>query len=281
MASKALEDLGYNCIDNMPVELLPAFFDHMDQATHAQTTAASPINEKQALVLDARNQRSITLLPQLLEKRLEKDPSLELVFLDAKDEVLMRRFSETRHRHPLSPTGSVDDGILKERELLSKVRNMAHHCIDTSDFSSRDLRHRMLKMYSDPLIGGNSLKVTIMSFGYKYGVPLNSDLVMDVRFLKNPYFEPALRVKTGLDQDVQAYVMGQEDAKTFVDKLSDWARFLLPRYQQEGKSYLQISIGCTGGQHRSVAIAQALQKAIRDMEYDCEVLHRQLESPHV
>ena len=268
-ATKIFEDLGYYCVDNLPVPLLSNFFDVMGQSFGEFS--------KIALVIDARDKEGIAELPNEIQKNLLRGKNVNLLFLDANNDVLIRRYSETRHKHPLSPTGSVAEGIQKERDVLTPIKEMARFVIDTSQLSPADLRKKISSIFNDTSSGKNQMTVAVSSFGFKYGLPSNSDIVFDVRFLNNPYFHPELKEKTGLEPEVQKFVMGQEDAGVFLKKIEDVLSFLLPRYEVEGKSYFQISIGCTGGQHRSVAMANEVQKIVQKMGFDVKVEHRELD----
>jgi len=201
---------------------------------------------------------------------------VSLLFLDANNEVLTRRYSETRHKHPLSPTGSVAEGIQKEREVLLPIKQMSNFVIDTSHLLPGDLRKKIVSLFQDQTSKSNQMTVAITSFGYKQGLPLNSDIVFDVRFLNNPFFHAELKHKTGLDEEVKKFVMDQQDAGLFLKKIEDVLAFLLPRYEVEGKSYFQISIGCTGGQHRSVVMAQEVEKIVQKMGFSVKAQHREL-----
>ncbi|MCB0272320.1 MAG: RNase adapter RapZ [Bdellovibrionales bacterium] len=269
LAYKTFEDIGFYCMDNVPVEMLP----------HYQTYFEKHQNQfdKVALVVDGRDTKSIKMLPTQINTWKEKDQGIEVLFFDAHDPVLINRYSETRHRHPLSPKGSIEEGIAKERELLAPVRAIANYYIDTSEFSSRDLRAHIAKRFGDIKEGAHGLGITVMSFGFKYGIPLNSDLLLDVRFLANPFFEKNLKYKTGLDSEVQKFVFDQEGAIDFVDRIIHLLHFLLPRYEKEGKSYLQLSIGCTGGQHRSVAMVEKIAQILIQEGLDVHVVHREQE----
>ncbi len=267
-AIKIMEDLGYYCVDNLPVPLLTNFLDLTSQTAEEFS--------KVALVIDARDKEYISDLPNEIQKNLLRGKNVNLLFLNATDEVLIRRYSETRHRHPLSPTGSVADGIVKEREVLSQIKEMANMVIDTSHLSPPDLRKKIISLFQESNKQTNQMTVSVCSFGFKYGLPPNADLVLDVRFLNNPYFHSELKEKTGLDESVKKFVLDQQDAGVFLKKAEDMLQFLLPRYEVEGKSYFQVCIGCTGGQHRSVAIAQEVEKIIQKMGFEVKILHREI-----
>jgi UPF0042 nucleotide-binding protein len=247
-ATRALEDLGFFCIDNLPVILLP-------KMTELAAAAGAEIH-RLAIVIDAREGRFLNDAPRFIDEARRSGEPIEVLFLDSSDEVLIRRFSETRRRHPLAPEGSVPAGIQSERERLADLRRMADQIIDTSSLTVHELKSLIQSRFSPTQQGGPSLSV--LSFGYRYGIPPQADLVFDVRFLPNPYFVPELKAFTGRDPRVARYVLEREETQAFLAKLSDMCEFLLPHYQREGKAYLTVAIGCTGGKHRSVAVAHAL-----------------------
>lgn len=242
-AIRALEDAGYVCIDNLPAPLL------------LKVTELGGDQEKLAFVIDVREARFLKDVPRILDEARRAGHQVSVLFLDASDEVLTRRYSETRRRHPLSGRGTVADGLAKERAALSELREQAQHVIDTSNVTVHELRRQVTARFG---AGDASLAVTITSFGFKYGVPSNADLVFDVRFLPNPYFVPELRALSGKNPAVSAYVIDRPDTAEFLDRVTGLLLFLLPRYQKEGKAYLTVAIGCTGGKHRSVALSQVL-----------------------
>lgn len=251
-AVRALEDEGFFCIDNLPVPFLHTLVELLARS-------GGEIN-RVALVVDAREGRFLEQAPEVFAEARRAGAQLETIFLDATDEALLRRFSETRRRHPLAPDRPVLDGISAERLLLSGLRRVADEVIDTSQLSVHELRQMIHERFGRPL--GEGLVVTLLSFGYRNGLPPQSDLIFDVRFLKNPFFVEALREKSGHEAEVAAYVLGQPAAGEFLDRAEGLCRFLLPHYREEGKSYLTVSIGCTGGRHRSVAIAQDLSRRL-------------------
>ena len=258
-AIRALEDLGYLCVDNLPTALLPAFAD----LTVESAGAAGGVRAS-AAVLDVRDPHFLDAFPAALCRlRERKDLGIVVLFIEASDEALVRRYSETRRPHPLAPDRSVLEGILEERTRLEKIKRGADRVINTSDLTVHELR----AVFSELSRGGAAarLVVTLISFGYKHGVPLESDLLLDVRFLPNPHFVPHLRPRTGIDPDVQRYVGGFDAAQDFLARVTDLLRFLLPQYAREGKSYLTIGIGCTGGRHRSVAIVERLRRQMADL----------------
>jgi UPF0042 nucleotide-binding protein len=253
-AIRALEDLGYFCVDNLPVALLPML---------AQLTlrAGSEI-ARAAVVVDVREGRMLAEFPKTF-KQLKDMRGLDpvLIFLEAAEPTLVRRFSETRRPHPLAPDRSAIEGIREERKAMSAIRKMADHVVDTSQLTVHDLRHAFTGVASGRGPGGQ-LVVTILSFGFKHGIPVDSDLLFDVRFLPNPHFVPALRPHTGRDKQVVRFLDRSEATHEFLEHTLNLLKFLVPQYAAEGKSYLTIGIGCTGGRHRSVAIAEALRKGL-------------------
>jgi UPF0042 nucleotide-binding protein len=265
-AIRTLEDAGYFCIDNLPVPLLGKL---LELATHAGNMP------RIAVVVDAREGRFLGGSPQVLESLRADGVKVEVLFLDASDEVLLRRFSETRRRHPLSPEGAVLVGVEEERKVLRHLRALADEVIDTSSINSHELKRMIRSRFAE----GESdlLNVSLLSFGYRYGLPAQADLVFDVRFLPNPYFVPGMRERTGRDADVAAYVMDRSEARELLDRLHDLAKYLLPHYRKEGKSYLTVAIGCTGGKHRSVAFVRALAERLGGAETLVRVWDRDIE----
>jgi RNase adapter protein RapZ len=250
-AIRALEDSGFFCIDNLPVLLLPKLTE----------LAGSGQIERMALVVDVREGIFLQEAPRVLDEVRRAGHQVEVLFLDSSDDSLIRRFSETRRRHPLAPTGSVAEGITAEREKLHDLRELADQVIDSSVLNVHDLKRMVQARFSPEPAAGPSLSV--MSFGYRHGVPPQADLVLDVRFLPNPYFVPELKGLTGKNPKVAAYVLDREETQQFLEKVVDLCRFLFPRYQKEGKAYLTVALGCTGGKHRSVAIAAELTKRLQ------------------
>lgn len=267
---KMLEDMGYFCVDNMPVLLLEAF---------ARLTDEGKISMKKvALGLDIRSGCNSATIEQAIEKLKERKLSYQVLFMDASDECLIKRYKETRRTHPLAGNGRVEKGIALERELMVELKNQADYIFDTSQLLTRELRVNLEHIFMKGE-AYSSLMVTILSFGFKYGIPSDSDLVFDVRFLPNPYYIDELKPQTGNDAPVRDFVMGFESSQIFLDKLVDMVRFLLPNYIAEGKNQLIISIGCTGGKHRSVTLANALYQALSrdDREYGIKIEHRDIE----
>lgn len=243
------EDLGYFCVDNLPPTLIEKFAEICFSKSSGIT--------KVALGIDIRGGKLFDDLFLYLDDLKENDYDFEILFLDCKDEVLLKRYKETRRLHPLSKNDSIIDGILKEREIVSSAKERATYVIDTSYLLTRELKAKLVDIFVDKK-DFKSIVVTILSFGFKYGIPLEADLVFDVRFLPNPFYIPELKHKTGNDTDVQDYVMSFEQSHMFLEKLDDMISFLIPNYIEEGKNSLVIAIGCTGGKHRSVTLANKL-----------------------
>ena len=267
-ALKILEDEGYFCADNLPIPLVEKFAD----------LAFTPEREynKVALGVDIRSGREIVGLQSVLEGLTFKGLKYEILYLDARDEVLVKRYKETRRSHPLARSGRLEEGIRTERESLAFLKKQADYILDTSNLLTRELREAMAKIFVN-LQEYKNIFITVLSFGFKYGIPGDSDLVFDVRFLPNPYYVPELKHKTGADQEVQDYVMGFELSHRFLEKLEDMVEFLLPNYVSEGKNQLVISIGCTGGKHRSVTLAEKLFGYLSGhAEYGVKLEHRDI-----
>ncbi|CDD46325.1 uPF0042 nucleotide-binding protein HMPREF0994_01645 [Firmicutes bacterium CAG:534] len=265
-ALRMLEDAGFYCVDNLPVPLIEKFVELI----------AAPGGEvsKVALGLDVRADQAFEDVQHVLEKLRENGYHFEILFMEATDSTLVKRYKETRRVHPLSPDGRVEDGIRKERAILTDIRNKADYVIDTSKLLTRELKEELDRIFvrNEEY---NSLMVTILSFGFKHGIPADADLVFDVRFLPNPFYIDELKYKTGNDKEVQDYVMGFQEAHIFIDKLSDMIEFLIPNYIKEGKYQLVIGIGCTGGKHRSVTLANQLYNRLRDKSgYGLKIAHR-------
>lgn len=250
LAVKYMEDIGYFCIDNLPPSLIPKF------AEICVKVKGKIKKDKVALVIDIRGEEFLDDLFPALDTLSDFSIPYEIVFLDASDEVLIKRFKETSRSHPLSPGGRIIEGVRKEREKLKEIKAHAKKIIDTSDVRPQQLREEIQKVFSD----GNKKEnfvITVSSFGFKYGIPMDSDLVFDVRFIPNPFYIEELKHQTGLDEDVKRYVLDKQETKTFIEKAVDMLEFLIPNYMK-GKKQLFIGIGCTGGQHRSVAITEKL-----------------------
>jgi RNase adapter protein RapZ len=271
-AIRALEDLGYFCVDNLPTQLVPTL-----AALSRREGAVLP---KVALVIDVREGGFLREFPRVW-RSLKRTPGLDpmLIFLEASHETLVRRFSETRRPHPLAHGRPVVEGIRAERRRLGAIRAMADEIIDTTHLTVHQLRERFMR-FAAAEGATRPLLVTLLSFGFKFGVPLDADIVFDVRFLPNPHFVPALKPKTGKDRAVIRFLMQQPLTQPFLDKLVDLLKFLLPEYVREGKAYLTIAIGCTGGRHRSVMVAEHLSNAIADAsDVQVRVRHRDVEQP--
>lgn len=255
-AIRALEDLGYFCVDNLPTTLIP---------TLAKLSLRGGADiEKVAIVVDVREGGFLSSFPAVF-RTLRKMPKLNpvLIFLEASNATLVRRFSETRRPHPLAQNRSVSEGIRDERARLNVIRDMADEIVDTSDMTVHELRHFFMSLSRDR--SSARLVVTLLSFGFKHGVPVDADLMFDVRCLPNPHFVPGLRRRTGRDRAVVAFMEKDASTREFMDKLEDYLTFVVPRYIAEGKSYLTVGIGCTGGRHRSVMIAERLKKALTNV----------------
>ena len=267
-ALKMLEDMGYFCVDNLPIPLLPGFVQ-MLQNTDTEM-------KKVALGLDVRGGQDLSGLKENLEAMDRDRIGYEILFLDANDAVLVKRYKETRRQHPLSGSGRVDTGIAKEREKILFLKMKATYILDTSKMLTRELRIELEKIFVDGQSFCN-LYITVMSFGFKYGIPQDADLVFDVRFLPNPYYIDTLREKTGNEAEVQDYVMQNDKGRIFLDKLKDMMEFLIPNYILEGKNQLVIAIGCTGGKHRSVTLANALYQILdKEESYGVRIEHRDI-----
>ena len=272
-ALKMLEDMGYFCVDNLPIALVTKLGEML-------TTPDSELN-RVALGIDVRSGEALDGLEQHLKELDEKGISYEILFLDAKSDVLVKRYKETRRQHPLGGIGHVDVGIAKEREKISFLKLRATYILDTSKMLTRELKAELEKIFVEGKDFKN-LYVTVMSFGFKYGIPQDADIVLDVRFLPNPYYIEDLKEKTGNDPEVQDYVMNNERAELFVKKLEDLVQFLLPNYIWEGKNQLVIAIGCTGGKHRSVTLANRLYEFVSGNEhYGARIEHRDIEKDAV
>ena len=265
---RALEDRGYFCVDNLPVGLLSKFHE-LTLKTEEQAT-------KVAMVIDVREGESLRKLPSIyadLKKQEGMDASLW--FLEASDAALQRRFSETRRPHPLHPDRPVSESIAQERALLAPIREISDHILDTSSLTIHELRKHVYSLFGEQ--EGQRLLILLISFGFKFGVPSESDLVFDVRFLPNPHFVPHLKALTGDDAAVVEFMNAHPETPEFVGRLEEFLDFLLPQYEKEGKSYVTVSIGCTGGRHRSVFIANAIGKHMESLGHRVRVTHRDSE----
>lgn len=268
-ALKMMEDIGFYCVDNLPIPLLEKFVE-LSELQNAEL-------QKVAVGIDARSGQALDELKNVLDRIKEKGGSYEILFLDSDDSVLVKRYKETRRSHPLAPGERVDKGIALERERLAFLKERADYILDTSQLLTRELKAEIEKIFLKNQDYKN-LFITILSFGFKYGIPVDSDLVFDVRFLPNPYYVEGLRAKTGNDKEIQEYVLQFKEAHEFLDKLTDMIDFLIPNYISEGKNQLVISIGCTGGKHRSVTLANELYKRLtKKTEYGLKIEHRDIE----
>ena len=266
-AIHALEDLGFFCVDNLPPVLLPKFIE--------LCKVSSGEFSRVAMVMDVRERAFLKEYPGIFKELREKGQEIKILFLESSDEVLVRRFKETRRQHPLAKKGSVIDGINEERDKLSDLRMIASEIIDSSSFTIHQLRELIIQIFSR-FPHERRMSTILTSFGYKFGIPYDVDLVMDVRFLPNPFFVSELRNFTGNDDRVYNYVMKNEIAESFQKKFFTLINFLIPHYEKEGKTYLNIGVGCTGGQHRSVAVINSLEKFLSKKKYQIRVIHRDL-----
>ncbi len=265
-AIRALEDMGYFCIDNLPVPLLPKVLE---------LAASGPSHQewrRLAFVVDTRDHVHLDQAQAMFDQLRDEGVSLQIAFLEAAEDVLVRRFSETRRRHPLSEGDTVRDGIRRERDHLEEMRARADLVIDTTNHTVHTLKGLLNEHFSSE--EAPPLTITVLSFGFKHGLPVECDLVFDLRFLPNPYFVEELRPQTGLDEPVQHFVLGLPEAARFLGIFQQMAEFMLPMYEREGKSYLTIGIGCTGGKHRSVAMSETIGERLRDRGWQTNVRHR-------
>ena len=267
LALHALEDAGYFCVDNLPPRLLPTLVDLCSQSRQ-------PI-VKVALVADVRGGEFFRDLTDAIGRLRSESYEVRIFFLEANDEILVQRYKETRRRHPLSTNGrDLLQAIQLEREQLAEIRELADEVIDTSGLTPQQLRDEILRRLQ--LGDGTTMQVKVVSFGFKYGVPVDADLVFDVRFLPNPNYDPALRPLTGQDERVKGFVLRQSETKEFLSRLKALLEFTLPLYRREGKSYLTIAVGCTGGRHRSVTLAEAVAEIVKANGFVCTVFHRDI-----
>jgi UPF0042 nucleotide-binding protein len=263
---KAFEDMGFYCVDNMPVELIPIFAE-----LHAQGEGDF---SRAALLVDAREGAQLQKLPGLLT-HLRKDHPISLVFIEAHDDALLRRYSETRRPHPLGKDYSVRESLLHERELMAPIRKLADVVIDSTQFNVHELRNFITRRFKNP--DRHPMLISVVSFGYKYGVPVDADLIFDVRFLPNPHFVPALRKFSGRDAKVRRFIRSFPQTGEFLRRMESLLAYLMPHYIEEGKSYLTIAFGCTGGKHRSVMLAEEIKKALEKRKYATKVFHRDID----
>ena len=270
VAMKMMEDMGYYCVDNLPISLIEKFAE-------LALGSNQGLSNQVALGIDIRSGQELPLLDKILERWRTDGIPFEILFLDASDEVLLKRYKETRRNHPLAGAGRIDEGIKKERECLAFLKKQANVILDTSMLLTKELRQELEKIYMEDGTYDN-LFVTVMSFGFKYGIPADADLVFDVRFLPNPYYVENLRPKTGEEKEIQDYVKQGGTADIFLGKLYDMLDFLIPNYVLEGKNQLVIGIGCTGGKHRSVTIANAVYEHLKQQKgLGVKLYHRDIE----
>jgi RNase adapter protein RapZ len=261
-AMKALEDLGFYCVDNLPVVLLEPFVELFKAGS-----------DRLAVAIDTRERSFLSAFPEVHDRLKQAGLATELLYLEASDEVLAQRFGETRRVHPARGSGSLHDDIGRERELLAPMARRADLVIDTSRISVHELKRQITRHFTGAARTA-PMEIELLSFGYRHGAPESADLVIDVRFLPNPHFEPGLRHRTGLDADVAAFVLDPPRTAEFMSKLCEFIDFLIPRYEEEGKAHLTVALGCTGGQHRSVAVVQALESHLSERKIDVRVTHR-------
>lgn len=263
--SRFLEDFGYYCVDNIPSKLIANFVD-LWKRREVEI-------EKVALTVDIREEAFLTEFPKVL-REIRKEISPRVIFLDASDETLIKRFSESRRPHPLKESRSIRESVALERRQLAEIKNMADEVINTSATSINDLKKILTQRFV--LVSTSTMQVVVISFGYKHGLPLDSDMVVDTRFLPNPFYVERLRQKTGKNREVRDYVLEDDETKAFLKELFRFIDFLMPRFVDEGKSYVTIAIGCTGGKHRSVALSEVLGKHLKDLEFNVQVNHRDI-----
>ena len=266
---KMLEDAGYFCVDNLPVPLLPKFAELVSGQEDGTMTKA-------ALGIDIRSGEGLVTVNKVLDNISYFSYNYEILILDCNDSVLIKRYKETRRQHPLSMGGRVEDGIRNERKKMKFLKDRADYIIDTSQMLVRDLKGEVDKIFvkDEPY---QNFFMTVLSFGFKYGIPVDADLVFDVRFLPNPYYVENLRKKTGNEKEVQDYVMNCEEAGEFLNKIEDLLVFLVPLYIKEGKNQLVIAVGCTGGKHRSVTVANGIYERLKGLGYSAKAEHRDIE----
>ena len=267
-AADVLEDLGFFVIDNLPPALIPKV---------AELGRGREGASRFALVVDTRAGEYLPDLESALAELRESGARTRVLFLDASDEVLVRRFDATRRRHPVAESDRVSDGITRERELLERIKEQSDVVVDTSELNVHELRDRLRELFGEPAGAPSGLQISVVSFGYKHGLPLDVDLVFDCRFLPNPHWIESLRPLPGTDPKVRRYVMKQEETQAFLEELSNLFELLLPAYVREGKSYLSIGVGCTGGRHRSVVIAAEIARVLERLGFPARVHHRDLE----
>ena len=276
---KMLEDFGYYCVDNLPVPLIPMFAELIAAPSSEIEKAAIGVDARTSYAFEDEDRAAAGNSPELsgmLEKMKQSGIDYDVIFLESRDDILIKRYKETRRVHPLAGSERVDAGIERERKKLSAIKKQANYIIDTSSLLTRELRAELERIFVDNESYKN-LFITIVSFGFKYGIPQDADLVFDVRFLPNPFYLDELRNMTGNDSEVRDYVMGFEEAETFLDKLEDMISFLLPNYITEGKNQLIVAIGCTGGKHTSVTLANAFYERMKNRDsYGFRIEHRDI-----
>jgi UPF0042 nucleotide-binding protein len=265
-AMAALEDVGFYCVDNLPPMLMEQFLDLCSKST-------APV-ERIALAIDAREKSFLSGLPQMIENLREQSAQIRILFLECSNEILVNRYRETRRVHPLAPTGNVEEGVETERRLLGEVAALADFALDTSELNVHQLKDAVIRDVSGK---EHTTVINLNSFGFRFGTPQAAELLFDVRFLPNPYFEPGLKARTGLEAEVAKYVLEASEAKAFLEHLDRLLLFLMPLYDAEGKAYLSIGIGCTGGRHRSVAVAEAIAKRLSAAGHQVNLTHRDVE----
>jgi RNase adapter protein RapZ len=267
-AIKCFEDMGFFCVDNLPTTLIPTFADLITRSSHSISRVA--------LGVDVREGEYLTHLIDTLGELRKRDHKVEVLFLEAGEEALVRRYRETRRRHPLAPEGNVVEGIRAERKALSTMREVADRIIDTSALTVHQLKDLLIEMYVAP--GQRTgLTISLVSFGFKHGVPFDADLVFDVRFLPNPHFVEGLRPLDGRDSRVREFILKHEDSREMLRRLEGFLGFVLPAYQREGKAYLTVAVGCTGGRHRSVALVEELRGFLDRLGLAATVVHRDMD----
>jgi UPF0042 nucleotide-binding protein len=265
-AIKALEDLGYYCVDNMPVALLPRFMELLASSGEITRVAA---------VIDVRERAFLKDFVQVFSDLKATGYHMELIYLEASDDALVRRFSETRRRHPLAAEESPLEGLSKERELLKELKSLADRVVDTTEFNVHQLRDLIKEFYSGP-VTREKMALNFISFGYRYGLPTEADLVIDVRFLPNPFFVNKLKKHDGLEKPVRDYILSRVEAREFLERFRNFLDYLIPLYWKEGKSYLTIAVGCTGGKHRSVAMVEAISEGFHPDMVSIRKRHRDI-----
>ncbi|MBQ6847796.1 MAG: RNase adapter RapZ [Clostridia bacterium] len=266
--ANALEDMGFYCVDNVPPTIIPSF-------VNLGVTAKNQLS-KMALVTDTRGGDMFHSINDVLNSLDNQGTDYKILFLDARNEVLVRRYKENRRKHPLNKDGqiSINEAVETERKTLEQIRNRSDYIIDTSLISNAQLKEKLSALvYGDT---HSALKIQCKSFGFKYGADGEDDLIFDVRCLPNPFYDEVLKEKTGIDDDVRNYVLSTEEAHKFLDKLTDFIDYSVPLYAKEGKSQLNLAFGCTGGKHRSVTFAEIIGKALKDKNYDCSIVHRDI-----